>query len=51
MERLNDGARAPSFIYLVRLAARCQSAEKLGQRLKRRYQRHRARQGNSPYWQ
>jgi hypothetical protein len=38
-------ARAPSFTYLVRLARRCQSAEELGKRLRRRYQRQQQRQG------
>ena len=49
-KRLDDDtekrrARAPSFTYLARLAVRCQSAEELGQRLKRRYDRQRQRQG------
>ena len=37
-------ARAPSLRFLVRHALKCQSAEELGQRLNRRYQRQRQRQ-------
>ena len=32
-------ARAPSLRYLVKLALKCESAEELGKRLRRRYQR------------
>ena len=41
-------ARAPSMRFLVRHALKCQSAEELGQRLKRRYQRQRQRAGLEP---
>jgi hypothetical protein len=45
-ERLRQRApRAPSMRYLVKLAVKCQSAEELGQRLRRRYQRQQQRQG------
>jgi hypothetical protein len=37
-------ARAPSFAHLVRLAVKCDSAEELGKRLRRRYQRQQLRQ-------
>ena len=37
--------RAPSLRSLVRLAVRCQSAEELGQKLKRRYDRQKQRRG------
>jgi hypothetical protein len=43
--RRQRAPRAPSFRYLVQLAMRCQSAEELGERLKRRYDRRRQRQG------
>ena len=44
-ERRRQGApRAPSLRYLVRWAQKCDSAEQLGERLKRRYQRQQARQ-------
>ena len=41
-------SRGPSLRRLVRLALECQSAEELGQRLKRRYQRQRQRAGIAP---
>ena len=34
--------------YLVKLAVKCQSAEELGKRLRRRYQRQQQRQGLPP---
>ncbi len=37
--------RAPSLRSLVRLALKCDSAEELGKRLKRRYDRQQLRQG------
>ena len=37
--------RAPSLRFLVKLALKCESAEELGKRLRRRYQRQQARQG------
>jgi hypothetical protein len=37
--RRQRAPRAPSMRYLVKLAVKCQSAEELGQRLRRRYQR------------
>jgi hypothetical protein len=40
-------ARAPSLCSLVKLAVRCQGAEELGKKLRRRYQR-RARRAASP---
>jgi hypothetical protein len=38
-------ARAPSLRFLVRHAVKCQSAEELGKKLKRRYQRQQQRHG------
>ena len=46
--RITKGPRAPSLRSMVKLAVRCQSAEELGQRLKRRYQRQRQRAGIAP---
>ena len=46
--RVKQRTRAPSFTYLVRLAVKCQSAEELGQKLRRRYQRQQQRQGQTP---
>jgi hypothetical protein len=46
--RRQRSPRAPSFRYLVRLARRCQSAEELGQQLRKRYDRRRQRQGLAP---
>jgi len=43
--RRQRAPRAPSMRYLVKLAVKCQSAEELGQRLRRRYQRQQQRQG------
>ena len=40
--------RAPSLRFLVRLALKCESAEELGKRLRRRYQRQQQRQGTAP---
>jgi hypothetical protein len=48
-ERRRQGApRAPSLRALVRWAVKCDSAEQLGERLKRRYDRQRQRQGLAP---
>jgi hypothetical protein len=41
-------ARGPTLRSLVRLALRCQSAEELGKKLKRRYDRSLRRQGIDP---
>ena len=51
-ERRQRTRRSPSFRSLVKLAMRCQSAEGLGERLKRRYDRQRQRQGSGrgPPW-
>jgi hypothetical protein len=38
-------ARARSLRFLVKLAVRCQSAQELGKKLRRRYQRQQQRQG------
>ena len=46
--RRQRAPRAPSIRSLVKLALECQSAEELGQRLKRRYQRQQQRQGLPP---
>src|SRR4249919_1071310 len=46
--RITKAPRAPSLRSMVKLAVRCQSAEELGQRLKRRYQRQRQRAGTAP---
>jgi len=46
--RITKAPRAPSLRSMVKLAVRCQSAEELGQRLKRRYQRQRQRAGIAP---
>ena len=46
--RITKAPRAPSLRSMVKLAVRCQSAEELGQRLKRRYQRQRQRAGLAP---
>ena len=46
--RITKAPRAPSLRSMVKLAVRCQSAEELGQRLKRRYQRQQQRQGLPP---
>jgi len=43
--RRQRSPRAPSFRTLVRLARRCQSAEELGQAIKRRYDRSLQRRG------
>ena len=43
--RRQRAPRAPSLRVLVRWAVKCQSAEELGQRLKRRYQRQQQRAG------
>ena len=42
--------RAPSLRFLVKLAMRCDSAEELGQRLRRRYQRQQARPASDFAW-
>lgn len=47
-ERRRHRARGPTLRSLVKLAVKCQSAEELGQRLKRRYDRQRQRQGLAP---
>jgi hypothetical protein len=41
--RRQRAPRAPSMRYLVKLAVKCQSAEELGKRLRRRYQRQQQR--------
>ena len=46
--RRQRAPRAPSIRTLVRWAQACDSAEQLGQRLKRRYDRQRQRQGLAP---
>ena len=46
--RITKAPRAPSLRTLVKHALKCQSAEELGQRLKRRYQRQRQRAGIAP---
>ena len=43
--RITKAPRAPSLRSMVKLAVRCQSAEELGQRLKRRYQRQQRAMG------
>ena len=43
--RRQRAPRAPSMRFLVKLALKCESAEELGNRLRRRYQRQRQRQG------
>jgi len=43
--RRQRAPRAPSMRYLVKLAVKCQSAEELGERLKRRYERQQQRKG------
>jgi hypothetical protein len=40
--------RAPSLRSLVRLAVRCQSAEELGEKLRKRYERQQQRHGIKP---
>jgi hypothetical protein len=40
--------REPSLRFLVKLALRCQSAEELGKKIRRRYQRQQQRQGIAP---
>ena len=48
-ERRRQGApRAPSLRVLVRWAQRCDSAEQLGERIKRRYDRQLQRRGLAP---
>ena len=46
--RRQHAPRAPSMRTLVRWALKCDSAEQLGERLKRRYGRQRQRQGIAP---
>src|SRR6476620_7731754 len=46
--RITKAPRAPSLRTLVKHALKCQSAEELGQRLKRRYQRQQQRAGLAP---
>ena len=46
--RITKAPRAPSLRTMVKLAVRCQSAEELGQRLKRRYRRQQQRAGIAP---
>jgi hypothetical protein len=43
--RRQRAPRAPSMRYLVKLAVKCRSAEELGKRLRRRYQRQQLRRG------
>ena len=46
--RRQRAPRAPSMRTLVRWAQKCDSAEQLGERLKRRYQRQQQRRGLAP---
>ena len=46
--RITKAPRAPRLRTLVKHALKCQSAEELGQRLKRRYQRQQRRAGIAP---
>ena len=46
--RITKAPRAPSLRTLVKHALKCQSAEELGQRLKRRYRRQKQRAGIAP---
>ena len=46
--RRQRAPRAPSLRVLVRWAVKCDSAEQLGERLKRRYDRQRQRAGLAP---
>ena len=43
--RRQRAPRAPRLRYLVKLSLKCQSAEELGKKLRRRYQRQQRRQG------
>jgi hypothetical protein len=43
-------ARGPTLRSLIKLAVRCDSAEELGQRLRRRYQRQQARPASGFAW-
>ena len=45
---MTKAPRAPSLLSMVKLAVRCQDAEELGERLKRRYDRQRQRRGLAP---
>ena len=45
--RRHRAPRGPTLRSLVRLALRCESAEELGRRLKRRYERQQQRQGTA----
>ena len=47
-KRRQRAPRAPSMRSMVKLAVRCQSAEELGERLKKRYQRQLQRRGPAP---
>ena len=47
--RITKASRAPSLRTLVKHALKCQSAEELGQRLKRRYQHQQQRQEIAPH--
>ena len=47
-QRVRRGPRGLSFKSLVKLALECDSAEQLGQRLRRRYDRQQQRQGIAP---
>ena len=47
-ERRRRAARGPTLRSLVRLARQCDSAEQLGQQLKRRYDRSLQRRGMTP---
>jgi hypothetical protein len=46
--RRQRAPRSPSMRYLVKLAVKCQSAEEMGQKLRRRYDRQRQRGGLAP---
>ena len=46
--RRQTAPRAPSMRYLVKLAVKCDSAEQLGKKLRRRYMRQQARHGLTP---
>ena len=46
--RITKAPRAPSLRTMVRMAVKCADAEELSERLKRRYQRQRQRDGLAP---
>ena len=49
-ERRRQRSRGPTLRSLVKLALKCESAEEMGKKLKRRFDRSYQRQGNSPAW-